>query len=367
MFDFECTIVGAGVVGLAVARSIGIKNRRVLILEKNTSFGEENSSRNSGVIHAGIYYPRNSLKSKFCIEGKKKLYKYAKERSIDYNNCGKILIANNNVENKKLEQIKDFAEKSGITLKKLNFNDIKKIEPEIQCKNGLLSKTTGIIDSHGLMTNFITDIEQKKGIISYKSKISSINLKENHVEFYLNDIADKKYTTKLLINCAGINSEKIARMIKKFPKFHIPSIRFVRGNYMKISGKNPFSRLIYPIPNKDGLGIHSTLNLANETLFGPDTENISKIDFKPSTGLNKKFTKAIKRYWPGITNRNLYPDYSGIRTKVKNNDFIIQDFRQHKIKNIINLFGIESPGLTSSMSIGEYVSNIAEKTLNDQI
>lgn len=363
MYDFEITIVGAGVIGLAIARSLALKKKNVLVLDKNNSFGEENSSRNSGVIHAGIYYKKDSLKSNLCISGNKLLYNFAKERNISFSNCTKIIISTNKHEDEKLLQVKNHAEQCGVKLKLLKKNDIKKIESQLYCSSGLLSERTGIIDVHELMNNFIIDIENNNGIINYNSHVSKIKADEYKVSFQLKNIKKKSFTTKILINCGGILSDKIAENINEMPKKIIPSIRYVKGNYMKLKGKDPFKRLIYPLPNKDGLGIHSTINLSGETLFGPDTEEVSKPNFKVSKNIKKKFIDSIKNYWPEIENREIYPDYCGIRQKIKENDFLIQDYKKHKIKRLINLFGMESPGLTSSIAVGKYVSKIIEEII----
>ncbi len=361
MYDFEFTIIGAGIVGLAIARKLALKKKNVLVLEKNNTFGEENSSRNSGVIHAGIYYDHKTLKSILCVKGNKLLYRYAQERNIKYSNCCKLIISNNEAEDSRLLSIKNNAELCGVKLKLLKKKVVEKIEPEINCNSALLSKTTGIIDVHNLMLNFIIDIEKNKGIINYKSKVSKIQKKKNKIYFYLKGIKNRGFTTKFLINCAGLNSTKVANLIVGINKNIIPKLRYVKGNYMKLSGKSPFSRLIYPIPNSDGLGIHSTINLSNETIFGPDNKEISKINFKVDTDIKQKFIGSIKKYWPNIIRREIYPDYSGIRTKVITNDFLIQFPSEHKIDGIINLFGIESPGITSSIAISEYVGNLLEK------
>ncbi len=361
MYDFEYTIIGAGIIGLAIARKLALEKKNVLILEKNNSFGEENSSRNSGVIHAGIYYNHEILKSRLCVKGNKLLYQYAKERNIKHSNCTKLIISNSEAENSKLLTIKHNAELCGVRLKLLEKKIVKQIEPEVECNLALLSKTTGIIDVHDLMLNFIIDIERNKGLINYRSEVSKIQKKKNKIYFHLKGIENKGFTTKFLINCAGLNSTKVANLIVGINKRLIPKLRYVKGNYMKLSGKSPFNRLIYPIPNSDGLGIHSTINLSNETIFGPDNKEISKINFKVDTDIKQKFISSIKKYWPNIVRREIYSDYSGIRTKVTKNDFLIQLPSEHRINGIINLFGIESPGITSSIAISEYLTNLLKK------
>ena len=363
MTDFQITIIGAGIVGLAVARELSFSNKKVLVIEKNSSFGQENSSRNSGVIHAGLYYPYKSFKNRFCRAGNKSLYTYAKDRDINFSNCGKIIVSSGKDEEHKLDQIIKNGQRNGLGLEKLSRKQLKQFEPELEAEGGLLSRTTGIIDIHDLMLNFVADIENNGGHISFNSEFSHSKNQKNHISFFLKD--DKKYeiTTKSIINCAGLYSHIIAKNIDGICKKEIPEVRYVKGNYMVLSGKSPFKKLIYPIPGKDGLGIHSTINLDGKTLFGPDTIEVNSIDFKVTKSIKRKFIDSISKYWPNVKNRVLNSDYSGIRTKVLNNDF---DFKKKKIKDdsmIINLFGIESPGLTSSIQIGKYISKVLQSEI----
>ena len=357
MVDFEVTIIGGGVVGLSIARELSSLGRKVLVIDKNSSFGQENSSRNSGVIHAGIYYPQGSFKNKFCSTGNKTLYSYAKERGIRFLNCGKIIVATRKEEEKKLNQIVLNAERNGLFLKKLTKTQLKEYEPELVGETGLLSKTTGIIDIHDLMLNFITDIENNNGLVRFNSEFSHSINKTNYISFFLKKDIKDEIKTKCIINCTGLYSHLVAKTIDGIHFDDIPRIRYVKGNYMSLSGKSPFKKLIYPLPEKDGLGIHSTLNLDGVTIFGPDTVEVDKIDFKVTKNINKKFINSISKYWPQIKNRDLNYDYCGIRPKNPHNDF---SFLTKKMGNdcfIINLFGIESPGLTSSIQIGKYVLN----------
>ena len=340
--DFDCTIVGAGVVGLAIGSYVSQKKRKVLIIERNKTFGEENSSRNSGVIHAGIYYPNNSLKAKLCKIGNKMIYKYAKKKKINYLNCGKFIISQNNSEEKKLLEIKKNAQENGVNLVYLDKKDMGKIEPNIMCHSALLSKSSGIIDVHDFMSNLVIDIEKNNGQVVYNQEVM--------IKKY-----DQVFTTNYLINSAGLNSHLLARNIVGYNNNLIPKISLIKGNYFKLSGKSPFKKLVYPIPSENGLGIHSTINFNFDTIFGPDTETINKVDFNVNPKLEGKFIKAIKNYWPEINNRKIIPDYSGIRTSLENKDFVIQGKEIHKMKGIINLFGIESPGVTSSLAIGKYI------------
>ena len=363
MTDFQITIIGAGIIGLAVARELSLSGKKVLVIEKNTSFGQENSTRNSGVIHAGLYYPYKSFKNKFCSVGNGSLYSYAKDRGISFLNSGKIIVCSSKDEESKLNQIMTNGKKNGLNLEKLSQRKLREFEPELHAESGLLSRTTGIIDLHDLMLNFVADIENNGGFISFNSEFShSINQK-NHISFFLKGKEEYKITTKSIINCAGLYSHIVAKNIAGVSKKKIPEVRYVKGNYMTLTGKSPFKKLIYPIPGKDGLGIHSTINLDGKTLFGPDTVEVNSIDFKVTKNIRRKFIKSISKYWPNIKNRVLNSDYSGIRTKLLNNDF---NFQKKKITHdsmIINLFGIESPGLTSSIQIGKHISKVLQSDI----
>ena len=368
MIDIDFTIIGAGVIGLAIARELSINKKKVLIIESQKTFGTSNSSRNSGVIHAGIYYKKNSFKSRFCLEGNKFLYKYAESRNIKVNKCGKIIVSNNSNEEQKLLEIYKNARECGVKLKYLDAKQIRKIEPNLNSYCGLLSNSSGVIDVYNLMLNYITDIENNNGIISYNTNFLSAKIKDSEIQVITNQNKKEKFFTKFLINAGGLNSEVIAKKIKGERNYEIPRIIFIRGNYFKLNGKNPFKRLVYPIPNNRGLGIHSTNTVNNETLFGPDDEIIKKISFLNTNkvSLKEKFFRLIKLYWNDIDIKKINYDFSGIRTKLytnKHHDFLIQDYNSHGYKNLINLFGFDSPGITASYSIGKYVNRKVDEIL----
>lgn len=353
--DFECVVVGAGIIGLSIARSFSKRGINVLVLEKNKKFGEETSSRNSGVIHAGIYYPKGSLKSLFCKKGNEELYKYARKRKIKINKCQKLIVSCSKSDEIILNKIKSIGKLNGVELFKKTNSDLKRMEPNLNCYSALLSKGSGIIDVHNLMMNFISDIERKKSQIVFNSTVDKVDATQEKIIFSVN--SKETFSTKLFINCSGLFSHILAKKIMGLKKELIPKINFIKGNYMKLSGKSPFSRLIYPVPSKFGLGIHSTLNLSGQTIFGPDDEKVTEINYNVSERKKKKFVNSVKKFWPDIIDRNIAPDYSGIRTKTEDNDFMIQDYTNHKVPGLVNLFGIDSPGLTSSIPIGEYVSS----------
>ncbi len=358
MTDFEATIIGAGVVGLSIARELSKNGKSVLVIEKNKSFGEENSSRNSGVIHSGIYYNPNTFKDKLCAKGSLSLYSYAEERKINFIKCGKLIVACNSHEKNRLIKIKKNADRNKVKVDLLSKKDVEKLEPNLNVKDALFSENSGIIDVHGLMINFITDIENKGGIINFNSKFSFSKNNESYISFYVNDDCSFKIKTKVLINCAGLNSQIIAKSIDGIDKRKIPKIRFVKGNYMSMTGSSPFKKLIYPTPQKDGLGIHSTINLQGNTIFGPDTIEVDDINFKVTETIEEKFKRSISKYWPDVKDRKLNLDYCGIRPKTGTNDFIFMCKKINQKVLILNLFGIESPGLTSCIEIGRYVKKL---------
>ena len=368
MIDIDFTIIGAGVIGLAIARELSKNKKKVLVIESHKTFGTQNSTRNSGVVHASIYYKKDSFKSKFCLEGNKFLYRYAKSRNIKINRCGKIIVSNNEKEEKKLLRLYENAKNCGVKLEYLDKKKIKKLEPNLNGFSGLLSKSSGVIDVYDLMLNYIVDIEANNGIISYNTNFLSAKITNSKIQVITDQNKQEKFFTKFLINAGGLNSETIAKKINGNHIYEIPNIKYIRGNYFKLTGKNPFKRLVYPIPNNQGLGIHSTTTINDETLFGPDNEIIKKINFinKDKVNLKEKFYRLIKLYWKDVEKIKLNYDYSGIRTKLylnKHHDFFIQDFKDHGYKNLINLFGFDSPGITASNFIGKYINEKVNEML----
>lgn len=364
MIDFDATIIGAGVVGLSIARELSKSGKKVLVIEKNKSFGEENSSRNSGVIHAGIYYNANTLKDKWCAKGNARLYSYAQERKINFIKCGKLVVACNLRERKQLIKIKENAERNNIKVNLISKKKIEELEPKLNVEYALFSENTGIVDVHELMINFVTDIENSGGIINYNSKFSFSENSKKYISFYVNDDYSFKIKTRILINCAGLTSTILAKKIDGIEKKMIPKTRFVKGNYMSLKGISPFTKLVYPIPQRDGLGIHSTLNLQGKTIFGPDAVNIDNINFKGTENIEGKFKQSISKYWPGIIHRKLSFDYCGIRPKIETNDFMLMHKQISQNVFILNLFGIESPGLTSCIEIGRYIKKLINSLSN---
>jgi len=363
--NVDVIVVGAGVVGLAIAAKMSQTFKNVIVIDKNSSFGEETSSRNSEVIHAGIYYPENTLKAKLCMQGKHDLYQYCQSRKIPFHQIGKLIVAQNTDEEAHLTQIQHSAFNNGVPdLTWLCQSELRDREPNLKASSALLSPSTGIIDSHSYMQSLIAQIQSNSGIFVGNTRIN--NAEPISSGFIVKLTCQKEIMTlkcRYLINSAGLNSEKVAHSIAGLQKSLIPKLHWCRGHYFSYSGKSPFNQLIYPIPeaNTQGLGIHATLDLAYQLKFGPDTQYINTPNYQFGHNLKPKFIQAIQRYFPKINPQKLQPSYTGIRPKLqgpsdKFKDFNIQTSQEHKIPNLVNLYGIESPGLTASLAIGEYVS-----------
>ena len=364
----DIVVIGAGAVGLAITKYLSKLNKDVLLIEKNNNIGEETSSRNSEVVHAGIYYPTNSLKAKLCIKGKKLLYDYCKEKKIFYKKCGKLIISQEKSDKTKLDIIENQAKKNGLTdLKRLTSKEMYKIEPEIECLEAIYSPSTGFFDSTHFMQSLREDIENSHGSISLNSKVIGGTINKNYIDLII-DKSGKitNLKTKYLINAGGLYSTNIIKKFINFPKEFIPNIFYTKGTYFNYLGKNPFKHLIYPLPEKSGLGIHITLDKYNKIKFGPDTELTNIVEYEVNEYKVEKFYKSIKTFWPNVVKENILPGYCGIRPKlykenIKENDFVIQGPINHRIQRLVNLFAIESPGLTSSLAIGKYIRNLLFK------
>lgn len=367
MLNFDALIIGGGIVGLAIAKEISESGRSVALIEKNDYYCAETSARNSEVIHSGIYYKPGSLKASLCMEGSKKLYEYLEAKKINFNKCGKLIFSNTNEEKIKLDQIfhRGNANKvSNICL--LEGKEVLEIEPNLRCKNAIHVKNSGVFDSHGFMEALISDIEKNDGIIVRKSNFLHAHKKNN--EFIVSIDSGERFELKCryLINSAGLHSDKVAKNIKNLNKKYIPKLTYSKGTYYSTNLKSKFSSLIYPVPDRDGLGIHLTTDLTGKVKFGPDAEIVDSLDYSLNDNKKHIFLSAIKRFWPDIEKQNIFPDYCGIRPKISqevqnNQDFLIQTSQTHSVKNLINLYGIESPGLTSSLAIGALIRSYVVK------
>jgi len=369
--QFDYCIIGAGIMGLATAFKLSSQYpaSKILLIESHPQFGSETSSRNSEVIHGGIYYPENSLKARLCHLGRQQLYDFCQQYSVPYQRIGKIIIASEKDQIAQLESIQLNARKNDVELTLLSKAECKKREPQVNAEAGLFSANTGIIDSHSYMLTLLTLAQQQGVLYSPNTHFIRADKVPNGFKLHLNT-QDGQYQlhSRKLINSAGLTAPIVAQGIEALAPEKIPPYYFCRGHYYSYQGQSPFSHLIYPLPstNTTGLGIHATLDLAGQVRFGPDTQYIDNIDYQfdqqQQGVLKDKFCQAIKRYYPKLDSNKLHPSYCGIRPKLSAEgelaqDFIIQTEEQHQVTGLINLFGIESPGLTASLAIADQVVN----------
>lgn len=364
MDTVECVVIGAGVVGLAIARRLAQAGREVIVLEAAEGIGTVTSSRNSEVIHAGIYYKAGSLMARMCVSGKWALYEYCREHGIPYRNCGKLIVATTARETEKLQSIRAHAEANGVfDLQSLSGEQARQLEPALSCDAALLSPSTGIIDSHAFMLALRGDAEESGAAFAFHTPLLRARASAGGIELDAGGEAPTTLACRLLINAAGLAAPAIARSIDGMPIELIPPAYLAKGNYFSCGARAPFSRLIYPVPEPGGLGVHLTLDMAGQARFGPDVEWIDTIDYAVDPARAERFYPAIRRYWPTLPDGALMPSYSGIRPKivppaVAVQDFLVQGPRDHGVAGLINLFGIESPGLTSSLALADHVGEL---------
>ena len=359
----DVIVIGGGVIGLSIARELSRSGKETIVLEKNERAGDVTSSRNSGVIHAGIYYPENFLKTKLCVEGNRLIYEYAKEKKINYKKYGKYIIASNENEISNLEAILNQGKKNNVEIGIVENERVLENNPGLVFLRAIYSPTSGVIDVSEYVTALEGDIQHFGGLISLRTSFLAAEKKKD--KFIVSCSAEDEFTieSKYLINCSGLNNEETLANIRHFPKDKIYRNYFAKGHYYKYSGKSPFSYLIYPVSGKHSLGIHVGFDLAGGMRFGPDIEFVSNIDYAFDDSLKDKFVNSITKYWPEVNPDKLHPDYAGIRPKITKpnevmKDFSIQTMDDHGIKNFFNLQGIESPGLTSSLAIGRFITNL---------
>ena len=357
----DCVVIGAGVVGLAIARELALAGREVIVLEAAEGIGTQTSSRNSEVIHAGLYYPKGSLKARLCVEGKHKLYAYCAERGVPHDRIGKVVVASDESEIGAVESYVEKANANGVTdLKWLTVEQLRKLEPEVRCVAGFLSPSTGIIDSHAFMLALQGDAENHGANVVFFSPVESGELRNGKILLAVGGAEPMTLSCELVVNCAGLFAPEVAGKIDGFPKDKIPQAYFAKAHYFTLSGKSPFHRLVYPVATHAFLGVHVTLDLGGQARFGPDVCWVDGVDYTFDNSREPLFYEAIRRYFPGLKNGALQPGYTGIRPKISGPkepaaDFLIQGPRDHGVPGLVNLFGIESPGLTASLAIGEHV------------
>ncbi|TGQ16151.1 MULTISPECIES: NAD(P)/FAD-dependent oxidoreductase [unclassified Mesorhizobium] len=372
MEQVDCIVAGAGVIGLAVARAVAAQGLDTLVLEAADAIGTETSSRNSEVIHAGIYYPQGSLKARLCVAGRDMLYRYCAERAIPHRRAGKLIVATDEAQDPVLASIQAGAAACGVDdLRFVSAAEAQALEPALHCTKALLSPSTGIIDSHALMLGLLGDAEDNGATLSLNTRIVSGRVEPSRIVVRTMDAASGaqfEIAAPRLINAAGLGAVALAGSLKGFGRQFLPALRFAKGNYFSVAGRAPFSHLVYPVPEPGGLGVHLTLDLASAARFGPDVEWTDTLDYRVDPARGERFYAAIRKYWPDLPDGSLQAAYSGIRPKLSgpgdpNSDFVIQDAATHGIDGLVNLFGIESPGLTASLAIAEHVMCIvAPKT-----
>ena len=370
MDQVDCIVIGAGVVGLAVARALALQGREVMVLEAANGIGTGTSSRNSEVIHAGIYYPQGSLKAQLCVQGKQLLYDYCAERGIGHSRCGKLIVATSADQVTQLQAIIVKAAANGVhDLVLLSREQALAIEPQLECVAAIHSPSTGIVDSHAFMLSLQGDMENLGGLTVLNTAVAHIKRALAAIEVIAID--GTVLAANTVINAAGLNAPSLAGRTQGLAAKHIPPTYWAKGNYFALSGqfagKSPFSRLIYPVPEAAGLGVHLTIDLGGQAKFGPDVQWVNSPDDLAVNGARgDAFYAAVRKYWPGLKDGALQPSYAGIRPKLHGpgqaaGDFVIQGQAVHGVQGLVNLFGVESPGLTSCLAIGEVVSQMLLK------
>lgn len=361
--DVDCVVIGAGVVGLAVARALALRGKEVWVLEAENAIGTQTSARNSEVIHAGIYYPQGSLKARLCVQGKAMLYDYCASRSVAHQRCGKLIVATNAAQLAELEHIVQRAQANGVhDLQLLSAPLAQALEPALQCVGALLSPSTGIVDSHALMLSLLADLENAGGTLALNSAVALMEYAQGAIEVVALD--GTRLRARTVVNAAGHGAVALAGNMHGLPQAKVPTAYFAKGSYFALAGRSPFSRLIYPVPEKAGLGVHLTLDLGGQAKFGPDVQWVERADdLQVDAARGDAFYAEVRKYWPALPDGALSPAYAGMRPKISGPqeaaaDFCIQGPRDHGVTGLVNLMGIESPGLTSALAIGEYVQGL---------
>jgi len=362
----DAVVVGAGAAGLAVARELALHGLETLVLEADSGIGNGISSRNSEVIHAGLYDAPGSLKARLCVAGREALYPYCDAHGVAHRRCGKLVVAATPGQVETLRSIERRANANGVGgLRWLSGAEARGLEPALRGEAALLSTLTGIIDSHALMLAYLGDLERAGGALVLRSPLESAVVRNDGFVLRVGGAAPLEIEAGVLVNAAGLHAQALARCIDGLAPAHIPRPWFAKGNYYALAGPSPFTRLIYPVPEPGGLGVHLTLDLAGQARFGPDVEWLGAespdvIDYAVDPARSAAFYAAIRRYWPGLRDDSLAPAYSGVRPKLQGpgepaSDFMLQGPEEHGIAGLMNLFGIESPGLTASLAIASEV------------
>ena len=367
MEQIDCVVIGAGVVGLAVARALALEGREVMLLEAANAIGTGTSSRNSEVIHAGIYYPQGSLKARLCVEGKQLLYDYCAERGLAHRRCGKLIVATSQAQAAELPAIIARAAANGVhDLVLLTREEAQAMEPQLACVAAVYSPSTGIVDSHALMLSLQGDLENAGGVVALNSALAHAQCGDSAITLVAED--GTVLQAQRVINAAGLQAPALAARFAGLDPAWVPRSYYAKGNYFTLAGRSPFNRLIYPVPEPAahlaGLGVHLTIDLGGQGKFGPDVQWVDSPDeLQVDAARGDAFYAEVRKYWPGLADGALAPGYAGIRPKIQPpgapaGDFVIQGFGVHGVRGLVNLFGIESPGLTSSLAIARHVAGL---------
>ncbi|MGH8806375.1 MAG: NAD(P)/FAD-dependent oxidoreductase [Noviherbaspirillum sp.] len=367
MDKIDCLVIGAGVVGLAVARALALAGREVFVVEKHLAIGMETSSRNSEVIHAGLYYPTGSLKARLCVQGRDALYVYCEDRGVAYQRCGKLVVATSDSQLPKLAAIHAQAQANGCTeVTALTEDEARTLEPALSCVAALSSPNTGIIDTHAYMLALQADAENAGALFAFGSEIVAGRAIANGIVLRVRSDGgtETEFEVNTVINCSGLWAPHIARRIDGLDQSQTPIAYFAKGNYYSLGGKTPFSHLIYPVPEAGGLGVHLTLDLGGQARFGPDVEWVNsrdgELDYTVDPRRADRFYREIRAYWPELPDASLQAAYAGVRPKISGPDEPAADFlfSTHDNPHYLGLYGIESPGLTASLAIADHVSDL---------
>ncbi len=360
--QLDCVVIGAGVVGLAIARRMAFDGREVVILEAEEAFGTHTSARNSEVIHAGIYYASGSLKARLCVPGKQALYRYCAEHDVRHRNIGKVVVACEEAQVPAMHKYMAQGKTNGVDdLRLLSSDELAKLEPNVRAAAGFYSPSTGIIDSHGLMLAYLGDAESHGAALALASPVISGAVSADDIALHVGGTEAMNIRCRTLINAAGLKAPAVARSIRGIPAQSIPPTYYAIGHYYTLTGKSPFNHLVYPVTRADWLGVHVTIDLGGQVKFGPDFGWINDIDYRFDESREPAFYEAIRRYYPGLADGTLQPGYTGIRPRITGpgepvQDFVISGPRDHGVPGLVNLFGIESPGLTASLAIADHVA-----------
>jgi len=357
----DAVVIGAGVIGLACARALARTGRDVIVLERGFAIGEHTSSRNSEVIHAGIYYTPGSLKARLCVEGKRRLYRYLEARGLGFRRCGKVIVATSDAQTAKLDGILQTAAATGVhDLELLSADEVQAREPAVRAVAGLWSPSTGILDSHAFMVSLQGDMERHGGVIAFGSTVETVSAAGGPLRVTVSGRDSITLEPSILVNAAGLDAIPLAQRIEGVPRDAIPDPSFAVGHYYAYTSAAPFTHLVYPVPEPGGLGIHATLDLGGQVRFGPDVRWIDAPDYTFDDSQRDRFIEAVSSYFPGLEPNRLQPGYTGVRPKIAGPgdpaaDFMISGPADHHVEGLVNLFGIESPGLTASLAIADAV------------